>query len=74
MGTPEDVAAEKHFTPPDKELDALTEPRIMVEHRPGRWGKVFHIFDLDNREIALHQKEAVKLAKNIIKIAKERGR
>jgi len=49
----------------------IPETRIMVEHRPGRWGKVFHIFDLDNREIALQQKEAVKLARNIIKIAKE---
>ena len=46
----------------------------MVEHRPGRWGKVFHIFDLDNREIALHQKDAVKLARSILKIAKAEGR
>jgi hypothetical protein len=46
----------------------------MVEHRPGRWGKVFHIFDRDNRDIALHQKDAVKLAKSILKIAKEQGR
>ena len=74
MGTPEDVTAEKHFAPPDKELDGLTEPRITVDYRPGRWSKVFHIFDLDNREIALHQKDAVKLAKSILKIAKEQGR
>ena len=73
MGTPEEVAAEKYFTPPDKGLDVPTEPRITVDYRPGRWGKVFHIFDLDNREIALHQKDAVKLAKSILKIAKERG-
>ena len=56
------------------EAETPTEPRIMVEHRPGRWGKIFHLFDLDNREIALHQKEAVKLAKSILKIAKEQGR
>ena len=47
------------------------EVKIQVDYRPGRWGKVFHIFDLDGREIALHQKEAVKLARNILKIAGE---
>ena len=46
------------------------EIRILLEIKPGRWGKVFHIFDLDGREIALHQKEAVKLARSILKIAK----
>ena len=46
------------------------EIKILLEIRPGRWGKVFHIFDLDGREIALHQKEAVKLARSILKIAK----
>ena len=56
----------------------VTEPtpeiKITVDYRPGRWGKVFHIFDLDNREIALHQKDAVKLARNILKIASEEKR
>ena len=51
--------------------EIVPEPRITVDHRPGRWGKVFHIFDLDNREIVLHQSDAVKLARNILKIAKE---
>jgi hypothetical protein len=51
--------------------ETAPEPRITVDYRPGRWGKVFHIFDLDNREIALHQKDAVKVARNILKIAKE---
>ena len=46
------------------------EVKILLEINPGRWGKVFHIFDLDGREIALHQKEAVKLARSILKIAK----
>ena len=46
------------------------EIKILLEIRPGRWGKVFHIFDLDNREIVLHQKEAVKMAKAILKITK----
>lgn len=50
------------------------EPRLTVDYRPGRWGKVFHIFDLDNREIALPQKDAVKLARHILKIARESGR
>ena len=58
----------------NSETETATEPRITVDYRPGRWGKVFHIFDLDNREIALYQKDAVKVAKNILKIAKERGR
>ena len=52
----------------------ITEPRITVDYRPGRWGKVFHLFDLDNREIALQQKDAVRLAKNILRIAKEKRR
>ena len=52
--------------------------RITVDYgssdRHGRSGKVFHIFDLDNREIALYQKEAIKLARNILKIAKTGGK
>ena len=48
--------------------------KITVEYRPGRWGRIFHIFDLDNREIALHQKDAVSLARNILKIAVEEKR
>jgi len=51
--------------------ETVPEPRITVDYHPGRWGKVFHIFDFDNREIALHQKDAVKVARNILKIAKE---
>jgi hypothetical protein len=51
--------------------ETVPEPRITVDYHPGRWGKVFHIFDLDNREIALHQKDAVKVTRNILKIAKE---
>ena len=58
-------------TKTDPKTDIAPEPRITVDYRPGRWGKVFHIFDLDNREIALHEKDAVKLARNILKIAKE---
>ena len=50
--------------------ETVPEPRITVDYHPGRWSKVFHIFDLDNREIALHQKDAVKVARNILKIAK----
>ena len=53
------------------QAEMVPEPRITVDYRPGRWGKVFHIFDLDNREIALQQKDAVKVARNILKIAKE---
>jgi hypothetical protein len=59
-------------TETDAKTDIAPEPRITVDYRPGRWGKVFHIFDLDNREIALQQKDAVKVARNILKIAEER--
>ena len=52
------------------EKTIASEVRITVDYRPGKWGKVFHIFDLDGNEIALQQKEAVKLARSIIKIAK----
>jgi len=51
--------------------EMASEPRITVDYHPGRWSKVFHIFDLDNREIALYQKDAVKVARSILKIAKE---
>jgi hypothetical protein len=53
--------------------EAIPEPRITVDYRPGRWGKVFHVFDLDNREIALFQKDAVKVARNILKISEGRS-
>lgn len=53
----------------------VTEPnpeiRITVEYHPGRWGKVFHVFGLDGREITLQHKDAVRLARTILKIAKE---
>ena len=55
----------------EPKAESSPEVRITVEYHPGRWGKVFHIFDLDNREICLHQKDALKLAKSIQKIAKE---
>lgn len=48
------------------------EVKLLVEIKPGRWGRTFHIFDLDNREIALHQKDAVKMAKMILRIMKEK--
>ncbi len=54
-----------------KSQEMVPEPRITVDYRPGRWGKVFHMFDLDGREICLNHKEAVKLARSILKIAKE---
>ena len=60
-------------TNPEKENKSIIpeEARITVDFRPGRWGKVFHLFDLDGREITLQQKDAVKLARNILKIAGE---
>ena len=53
----------------DKEK--IPEVRIQVDYRPGRWGKVFHIFDLDNREIVLHQKEATAMARKILSISQQ---
>ena len=48
----------------------ITEPRITVDYRPGRWGKVFHLFDTEGGEVKLNQKEALKMAKAILKITK----
>ena len=50
--------------------DKPLEVRILLEIRPGRWGRTFHIFDLDKREIALQEKDAVRMARTILKIAK----
>jgi len=43
------------------------EPKITIEIRPGRWGKIFHLFDSNGREIAFQQKEALKMARLILK-------
>jgi hypothetical protein len=52
-------------------LEVQLEPKITVDYNPGRWGRVFHLFDLDGREISLHEKHAVALARGIVKIARE---
>ena len=54
------------------DTETVRQTKITVDYSPGRWGKTFHLFDLDGREIALTQKEAVRLAQAIIKIAKEK--
>ncbi len=56
---------------PNVTLPLIPEVKIQVDYRPGRWGRVFDIVDLDGREICLNHKEAVKLARSILKIAKE---
>ena len=61
--TPDEMGMSEQKIPP------MPEVKIQVEFFPGRWGKVFHIFDLDNREIALHQKDACALARKILQIA-----
>jgi hypothetical protein len=43
------------------------EPKITIEIRPGRWGKTFHLFDGYGGEVKFPQKEAVKVAKQILK-------
>jgi hypothetical protein len=54
------------------DTDLAPQLKITVDFRPGRWGRLFHVFDLDNREIVLHQKDALRVAQQIIKIVKER--
>lgn len=49
----------------------LGKLRITVDYNPGRWSRVFHLFDKENKEIALIQKDAVSMAKDILRIAKE---
>ena len=68
--------AERPKMIPDEQklVEKPAEVKILLEINPGRWGKVFHLFDKDNREIALHQKDAVSLARNILKIAKEQSK
>jgi hypothetical protein len=53
-------------------VGVLNIVRVTVDYSPGRWGQVFHIFDLDGKEISLHQKEATQLARTILTIAKEK--
>lgn len=43
------------------------EPRISKEIRPGRWGTIYHIIDAYGSEISLQQKDALKIARQIIK-------
>lgn len=58
--------------PESEEVKTPIGPRITVDYQPGRWSKVYHIFDLDGREISLHQKDACSVARSILQIAKER--
>lgn len=52
-----------------KILPPTPEVKIQVDFGVGRWGKTFHIFDLDGREISLQQKEACAMARKILAIA-----
>ena len=57
------------------ETDKPTGVEITVEYKPdghGRLSKVFHLFDPEGREVKLSQKDAVKMAKSVMKIAKEK--
>jgi len=51
---------------------SLPQVKINVEYGKGRWSQVFHITDLDGREIVLHQKDAAAMAKNILEIVKKK--
>lgn len=50
-------------------VESKTPPKskISVDYRPGRWGKVYHIFDGEGKAITLSQEEAIQLAKSILK-------
>lgn len=53
-------------------LNVQPEPKITVDYGPGRWGRVFHLFDPDGREISLHHKDAVAVARKVLRIAGEK--
>lgn len=53
------------------ELTEKPEVRIQVNYRPGRRNRVFHIFDVEGGEVKLTQRDALKTAHRIIRIAKE---
>lgn len=46
------------------------EPKITIEIRPGRWGKIFHLFDADGAEVKFQQKDALRVARQILKESK----
>ena len=50
----------------------IPEVQIKVDYGVGRWSRTYHIFDIDGREIALHEKDACQLAKKILAIAKRK--
>ena len=47
------------------------QPRISIDYAPGRNGKTFHIYDINDLQIVLSQKEADRIAKQIIRILKD---
>ena len=53
--------------------EPTNELKIVVDFKPGRWGNTYHIFDFDGREIALERKDAVRMARRILAIAKKKG-
>jgi len=51
----------------------IPKAMISVDHRPGHWGKVYHLWDKEGREIVHQEKDALKMARAIIKIAGEKS-
>jgi len=49
-----------------------TEARIQIDYTPGRWGKVVSISDLEGKTITLGHKAAIKMARTLIKILREK--
>ncbi len=54
-----------------EEIKNNSKPRITVDYNSGRWSRVFHLFDQESREIALPYRDAVNMAKDILRIARE---
>lgn len=50
--------------------DKPLEVKILLEIRPGRWGKVFHLSDREGGKVKLELRDAVKVAKTILRITK----
>ena len=56
----------------EQKIPPPPEVKIQVDYGVGRWSRTYHIFDIDGREISLHEKDACLLAKKILAIAKRK--
>ncbi len=54
-------------------MENKAEPKINVDIGPGRWGKTYYITDSEGSKIKLKQKEALSVARQIIKEEGKKG-